>query len=304
MATFNPGLIHTPVTPFKADQSIDFDTYTRLIEFHLRNGADALALAMPAGEDLSLKDAERSELLQFAIKRVNGRVPVIAHVSEAGTDIAIARAKTAERAGAAAIVSHPPYFWHPKAHMVVEHLVRIGNATSLPFFVCSPPVEDVGTPLTTEIVLEVQQKVKTLAGMVDANMDWVFMTEVLSIGQTVQPDFQLLPATDYMVCAAAIGALGAYSPLSAVAPKLIRKVYELCVKQQFVEARRSQEDIAELAHFVKMAQVAGLKAALRAMGRDCGVPRPPETVLTPAEQEQFAAGLRAMPFLADEPRGW
>jgi 4-hydroxy-tetrahydrodipicolinate synthase len=304
MATFNPGLVHTPVTPFKADWSIDFDTYAKLVEFHLRNGVDALALVMPAGEDIALSDAERSGLLEFAIKRVNGRVPVIAHVNDAGTDLAVARAKLAERQGAAAIVSHPPYFWHPKTHMVVEHLVRIGNATSLPFFVCSPPVEDVGTPLTTEIVLEVQQKVETLAGMIDANMDWVFMTEVISLGQKVRPDFQLLPATDYMVSAAAIGALGAYSPLSAVAPKLVRKVYELCVKQQFIEARKDQEDIATLAHYVKMARTAGLKAALRAMGRDCGEPRPPATTLTDAEQECFSADIRAMQFLAQEPRGW
>jgi 4-hydroxy-tetrahydrodipicolinate synthase len=304
MAAFNPGLVHTPVTPFKADQSIDYDTYRKLIEFHLRNGADGLALAMPAGEDLSLRDAERSALLEFAVKEVRGRVPVIAHVSEAGTDVAVARARAAERAGAAAIVSHPPYFWHPKAHMVVEHLVRIGKATGLPFFVCSPPVEDVGTPLTTEIVLEVQQKVKTLAGLVDANMDWVFMTEVVSIGRSVRPDFELLPATDYMVPAFAIGGMGAYSPLSAVAPKLVRKVYELCVKQQFVEARRGQEDIAALAHCVKMARVAGLKAALCAMGRECGVPRPPASALTAAEQERFTAELRSMPFLAEEPRGW
>jgi 4-hydroxy-tetrahydrodipicolinate synthase len=304
MATFNPGLVHTPVTPFKTDWSIDFERYARLIEFHLANGADALALAMPCGEDLSLKDAERSALLEFAIKQVRGRVPVIAHVNDAGTDLAVARAGLAERAGAAAIVSHPPYFWHPKEYMVIEHLARIGNATSLPFFVCSPPVEDAGTHLTTDIVLEVQQKVRTLAGMVDASMDWVFMTEVLSIGQAVRPDFQLLPATDYMVSAAAIGAMGAYSPLSAVAPKLVRKVYELCVQQQFVAARRQQEDIAELAHTVKMARTAGLKAALRVMGRDCGVPRPPATVLTAAEQERFAAELAAMPFLREEPHGW
>src|SRR3990172_10650891 len=139
MATFNPGLVHTPVTPFKRDQSIDFDAYGRLIEFHLRHGADALALPMPPGEDISLTDGELRTLLEFAMKQVKGRVPVLAHVNDAGTDIAVARVRHAEQAGAAAIVSHPPYFWHPKASMVVEHIVQVGSATRLPFFICSPP---------------------------------------------------------------------------------------------------------------------------------------------------------------------
>ena len=158
MQHFQPGLVHTPVTPFKRDQSIDFEAYGKLIEFHLRNGAEALALPMPAGEDISLTDAELRKVLEFAIKQVHGRVPVLVHVNDAGTDIAVARVRHAEQAGAAAIVSHPPYFWHPKASMVVEHIARVGAATRLPFFVCSPPVEDVGTPLTTEIVLQALER--------------------------------------------------------------------------------------------------------------------------------------------------
>src|SRR6202795_1996102 len=102
MATFKPGLVHTPVTPFKRDHSIDFDAYGKLLEFHLRNGAEALALPMPQGEDMSLTDAERRTLVEFALKHVKGRVPVIAHVSDAGTSIAIERTRHAEKAGAAA----------------------------------------------------------------------------------------------------------------------------------------------------------------------------------------------------------
>ena len=41
MANFKPGLVHAPVTPFKADHSIDYETYAKLIEFHLKNGAEA-----------------------------------------------------------------------------------------------------------------------------------------------------------------------------------------------------------------------------------------------------------------------
>jgi len=58
------GLVHAPVTPFTRAGRVDFEVYSRLIEFHLRNGADALALPMHAGESVSLTEAERRGLLE------------------------------------------------------------------------------------------------------------------------------------------------------------------------------------------------------------------------------------------------
>jgi dihydrodipicolinate synthase/N-acetylneuraminate lyase len=55
MSAFQPdlfvlGLVHTPVTPFTRAHAIDFDRYATLIEFHIGNGADTLALPMHTGE--------------------------------------------------------------------------------------------------------------------------------------------------------------------------------------------------------------------------------------------------------------
>lgn len=311
MATFKPGLVHTPVTPFKRDHSIDFEAYAKVLEFHLHNGADSLALPMPEGEDLSLTDEEKRQVLEFAIKQVNGRIPVIAHVSDAGTSIAVALAVYAEQAGAAAIVSHPPYFWHPKPAMVVEHLTRIGSAVRLPFFVCTPPVESVGTSLTAEMVLQLIERLPNLVGVVDASLDFVFMEEVISNGRRLRPEFQLLAGADFIVSAGALGGSGAFSPLSGIAPKLVRQLYDLCVKEKYVEARKMQEDIGALHHAVKSAGesglrdgIAGIKVALATMGRSCGGPRPPVRSLGEVESGRLAEMIHAMDFLHAEPQGW
>jgi 4-hydroxy-tetrahydrodipicolinate synthase len=304
MKTFTPGLVHVPVTPFKSDQCVDFDTYTKVLEFHIANGADSLALPMPQGEDISLTDIEVRKLLEFAMKQINGRVPVIAHISDPGTDIAVARARHAESLGAAAIASHPPYFWHPKPSMVTEHLARIGAATKLPFYICTPPVEDAGTHLTSEIILDVLKRIDNVAGVVDASMRFVFMLEVLSLGREIRPGFQLLSGTDYMVPNGVLGGMGAFSPLSSVAPKLARQLYDMCKNQQFSQARKIQEDVALLSHTLKMAGFAGLKAAMQAMGRECGVPRLPVRSLEKSELGRLTEQVAAMPFLKAEPRGW
>ena len=305
MATFNCGLTHAPVTPFKRDNSIDYDTYAKLLDFHIRNGAEALALPMPEGEDLSLTDAEQRKLLEFAVKQVKGRVPVIAHVSDAGTAIAVDRAKHAEKAGAAALVSHPPYFWHPKPSMVVEHIVAIGSAVSLPFFVCTPPVENVGTHLTADMFMQLVDRLKNLRGIVDAEMDFVFMEEIMANRKARGADYDLISGADYMVPPGAVGGKGAFSSLAAVAPKLVKQVYDLCSKQDFIEARKGQENLAVLRQLVKRPRLeTGLKAALRAVGRDCGDPRPPSKPLGEVEHGKVSEAIAGMSFLRGEPKGW
>jgi 4-hydroxy-tetrahydrodipicolinate synthase len=305
MAKFQPGLVHTPVTPFTRDHAIDYAAFGKIIEFHLRNGADALALPTPEGEDMSLTDEEQRKVVEFAIAQVKGRVPVIAHVSDAGTAIAVARARHAEKAGAAAIVSHPPYFWHPKPSMILEHLVEIGSAVKVPFFAYNPPVESVGTHMSTELTLQLIDRLENFAGVVDANMDWVYMVEVISGGQQKRPGLQLMPATDYMVCASVIGGFGAFSSLASVAPRLVRQVYDLCAKEDYIRARKGQEDLAALRQIVMKPRLeTGLKGALRALGRDCGQPRPPSKALGEPEYGTLAESLDAMKFLGAEPRGW
>src|ERR1700720_3741100 len=158
MPAFDPGLVHTPVTPFTREGAVDFDRYGKLIEFHIGHGADALALPMHAGESVSLPDGERRALFEFAIARVNGRRPVIAHVSETGTAIAAALARHAEAAGAAAVVATTPYYWTPPPAMLLEHFAIIGPAVKLPFLVLNGPEENSGSKVSAELMLKLIER--------------------------------------------------------------------------------------------------------------------------------------------------
>jgi 4-hydroxy-tetrahydrodipicolinate synthase len=165
-------------------------------------------------------------------------------------------------------------------------------------------VEDAGTHMTAEIVLDVVKRLDNVAGLVDASMRFVFMVEVISGGREIRPDFQLIAGTDYIVPNNVVGGRGAFSPLASIAPKLARELYDLCLKQQFTQARKAQEQMATLHHSLKKAGFAGLKDAMRAMGRDVGVPRPPVDSLGEVEAGVLNERMRAMSFLEREPRGW
>jgi 4-hydroxy-tetrahydrodipicolinate synthase len=304
MSIFQPGLVHTPVTPFTPDRAIDYGRYEQLIEFHIAQGADALALPMHAGESVSLRDDERRALLEFAVKRVNGRMPVIAHVSETGTGIAAALARHAEDAGAIAIVATTPYYWTPPPAMVLEHFIQIGAAVKIPLFVYNAPEEMQGTRVTAELCRELIDRLPNLAGVVDLSLDWQFMIELMTDAPRLRDGFQLLSGAELLVSPAAIGAAGMFAPLAGIAPKLVRRLYELCRDQKLFEARQVQEQLAALRQAVKSGGVASLKAAMRAMDRNCGEPRPPLVPLDAAAYQRLVGELDAIPALRSESRGW
>ncbi len=300
---FVPGLVHTPVTPFSRDHRIDFGLYEKLIEFHLENGAEALAVAMHAGESVSLSDEEQRALLKATVQQVGRRAAVIAHVSDSGTAIAAARARHAEEAGAAAVIATTPYYWTPPPAMVLEHFAQIGASVKIPFFIYYSPREMGVANVSTDLVLKLIERLGNFAGLADASLDWQFMINVVSNGRRRRPDFQLLSGTEYMVSAGAVGATSMFSSLAGVAPRLVRRLYDLCREERYFDARKAQEEIAALLQAVKRAGSPGLKGAMRAMGRDCGEPRPPLDPLGD-RYEKLAAELGAMEFLRQEPRGW
>jgi dihydrodipicolinate synthase/N-acetylneuraminate lyase len=302
--TFDPGLVHTPLTPFTADRRIDFDTYAKSIEFHLRHGAQALAVPMHAGESVSLTDAERRQLITFAVERAEKRVPIVAHVSDAGTGIAAGLARHAQAAGAAAIVATTPYYWTPPPAMLLEHFSQIGTAVDIPFFVLNAPEDMAGVKINTDLAMKLIAKRPNFAGVVDAGLDWQFMIELLTEAARVRPSFKLVSGTELLVSASAIGATGMFSALAVIAPKLVRELFDLCRREKMFEARAVQEQLAALRQIIKPGGVAALKSAVRALGRDCGNPRPPLLPLDAAAEKKLLAEMEALPALAGEPRGW
>ncbi len=304
MPAFEPGLVHLPVTPFRSDRSIDFDRFGQLIDFHIKNGADALALPCHVGESVSLTAEEKRALIDFAVKHIAGRKPLIAHVSDAGTAIAAELARHAEAAGAAAILATTPYYWTPPPEMILAHFLQIGGAVRLPFLVHNAPEDMAGVKVSAELMLKLIGELPNFAGLVDASLDWQFMIDLIMEARHTRPGFLLISGNELMVSPAAIGATAMFSPLAAVAPALVRRLFELCRDQELFEARPTQEAVAGLHQLFKASGAAGLKAALAGRMRACGDPRPPLQALPAAAAAALVRDLAAIPALRNEPQGW
>src|SRR6267154_1476125 len=66
------------VTPFKEDGSVDYDTYGKLVEFHVKGGSPGVVVTGTTGEPSTLTPAERTELVKVAIAAAKKRIQVVA----------------------------------------------------------------------------------------------------------------------------------------------------------------------------------------------------------------------------------
>jgi 4-hydroxy-tetrahydrodipicolinate synthase len=255
---FNFGFVPSLLMPF-SDGKIDFSTLEKTIEFQIHHKVDGIAIPTHIGESVSITGVERKQIFQFAVKVSNGRVPVIANVSEAGTDLACDLAKDAYDAGVNAIYACVPYYWTPPETMLLEHFKRIGTEGKLPFFVYNSPEEMSGVKVSTSLVRNLMNELSSFSGIIDLSLDWQYMIEVISDAKRIRPEFQLISGTEYMISASAIGATGLLSPIANVAPNLIRELFNLCRNEKFQDAYELQVDAAFLYRLFDHYGISGFK---------------------------------------------
>jgi len=300
---FLPNLVHSLITPFKEDNSIDYNIYDKIIEFHLSHGADSLALPMHIGEYVSLSNKEKKELISFVLKREK-KLPVVAHVSDAGTKLATDLSLFAQNFGASSIVVTTPYYWTPPASMLLQHFLTITENITLPVFIHNDPVNMGNAKISIDLLKGLLENRKNSIYLLDSGLDWQFMIELVTLAEKNDSKIKLASGTDYYLSAAAIGANTYFSSLGLIAPKLIRSLYDFCKTDSLFEARKVQEDIAELLYIIKPYGVPGLKAATRYMGRDCGCCRDPLYALNPKDRNDLEEKIKKFRLLEGEPIGW
>src|SRR5271167_5242723 len=91
------------VTPITADGALDWPSWDRLLDFHLREGTDGIVVAGTTGESPVLSAAEVEELTRRAVARCRGKVKVIVGAGTYATDITVERTRTLSRLGVDAV---------------------------------------------------------------------------------------------------------------------------------------------------------------------------------------------------------
>ena len=136
--TIFTGAATAIITPFAGD-GIDWDAFGRLIDFQLAGGINALVVAGTTGEGSTLTDREHEDAVTFCVKRVAGRIPVIAGTGSNNTAHAIERTKTACRAGADAVLLVTPYYNKTTQRGLIASFSAIADESDVPCILYNVP---------------------------------------------------------------------------------------------------------------------------------------------------------------------
>lgn len=297
------GVVGTPVTPFAANGTIDIRVWEKLIAFLVETGVDALALPMHIGESLNLSNAERQQIAETAVGVVGGQVPVLINVSCAGTDETVDLARHAERVGAAGVVVLTPYYWKPPQAALIDHFAKVAQSVDIGLVAYNSPTH-MGVEIALDMVVEMLGRLDNFVGLKDASFNMEYFTELCRITSALRPGFAVFTGVEHLLPSTVVGGAGSFSAAGAVAPTLIRRLFDACSAGDLDEARELQYRFSELYKAIQVGYPAGIKAAMGLMGRDVGGTRMPIPTFTADEVARLDDRLRKMTFLEAEPRGW
>ena len=136
--TIFTGTATAIITPFTED-GVDWETFGRLIDSQLAGGINAVVAAGTTGEGSTLTDREHEDVIAFCVKRVAGRVPVIAGTGSNNTACAIERTKTACRAGADAVLLVTPYYNKTTQRGLIASFAAIADGSDVPCILYNVP---------------------------------------------------------------------------------------------------------------------------------------------------------------------
>ena len=279
------------VTPMREDFSIDYDELGRLIDFQLENGTDAIIICGTTGESSTMTDEEHVECIAYAVKRVAGRVPVIAGAGSNDTAYAIWVSKEAEAAGADALLQVTPYYNKATQKGLVAHFTAIADATTLPIILYNVPSRT-GVNIKPETYLELSRHPRIVAAK-EASGDLSAAARTAKLcGDALTlysgNDDQVLPILS-------LGGKGVISVLANVAPRDTHEMVAAYLVGDAAKATALQLKYIPLidALFSEVNPIP-VKEALNLMGFHCGPCRLPLTAMEGKNREKLAAALKEL----------
>ena len=215
------GSIPAVITPFK-DQEVDYESFTKIIEFLINNGSEGLVPCGTTGESPTLSHDEHKKIIEETIRIADKRVPVIAGTGSNNTLEAIEYTKHAEKAGADAALIVTPYYNKPTQLGLYEHYKTIAESTSLPIIIYNIPGRSV-VDMSIETMIELS-KIENIIGVKDATND---LFRPLLTKSKMKSDFCYLSGEDGTALAyLAQGGNGCISVTANVAPKLCSEMHK------------------------------------------------------------------------------
>jgi 4-hydroxy-tetrahydrodipicolinate synthase len=262
------------ITPFteKTELEVNFEKIGQLIEWHIEEGTDAIIVCGTTGEAPTLPDDQHQEIIEFSVKRVNKRVPLIAGTGSNYTDHAVMMSQFAEAVGADGLLCVTPYYNRPTQKGLIANYTTIADAVNIPIIMYNVPSRT-GVNMQPATVAELAAH-KNIQGLKEASGN---ISQVVEIARLVPDDFYIYSGDDAItVPVMSLKGKGVVSTAANIIPRDMHDLTSYCLANKWHEACELQFKTKPLidALFCETNPVPA-KTALNLMGKDVGKTRLP-----------------------------
>lgn len=277
------------VTPMDAEGRLDWDSLTQLVDFHLREGTNAIVAVGTTGESATLDVEEHVSVIRHVVKQVAGRMPVIAGTGANSTREAIELTAAAKQAGADACLLVTPYYNKPTQEGLYLHHRKIAESVAIPQILYNVPGRTACDMLPDTIAR--LSEVPNIIGVKEATGDLARGKEVLD---KVASGFLVYSGDDATAVELMLmGAKGNISVTANVAPRAMSELCALAMRGEAEAARAINERLMPLHKLLFCeANPIPVKFALHEMGLIPAGIRLPLTWLSQGCQEPLRQAMR------------
>ncbi len=224
------------VTPFKGD-SLDEETYIKIINFHLENGTNGLVPAGTTGESPTLSHREHEKVIELCIQEAKGKIPVIAGTGSNSTTEAISLTEHAEKAGADGALIVTPYYNKPTQEGLYQHYKAINDKCGIPIIIYNIPGRSV-IDMTVDTMARLFE-LKNIVGVKDATGD---LNRVDETFKKIGNEFIQLTGEDGLAYEYnKRGGVGCISVTANIAPKMCSDMQKFSKSQNNDEQKKAEE---------------------------------------------------------------
>ena len=224
------------VTPFKGN-SLDEETYIKIINFHLENGTNGLVPAGTTGESPTLSHKEHEKVIELCIQEAKGKIPVIAGTGSNSTTEAISLTEHAEKAGADGALIVTPYYNKPTQEGLYQHYKAINDKCGIPIIIYNIPGRSV-IDMTVDTMARLFE-LKNIVGVKDATGD---LNRVDETFKKIGNEFIQLTGEDGLAYEYnKRGGVGCISVTANIAPKMCSDMQKFSKSDDKDEQKKAEE---------------------------------------------------------------
>ena len=277
------------ITPFDKDGQIDFERFSKLIEFQIANKTDAIIVCGTTGEGSTLSVKERLQLFSHTVRQVHGRVPVIAGTGSNSTFFTLDLAKEAEKTGIDAHLIVTPYYNKTSQAGLIRHYNFLADRLTKPIIVYNVPSRT-GMTIKPETYKELALH-NNIVGVKEADPDISKLIKSLALCKD-NLDFYI-GNDDLITVSAFLGCKGVISVLSNILPRFTHNMTKTALDGKLCEANKMQSDVIELidALFSDVNPIP-IKTALKMLSYDIGYLRGPLCDMSPENAQKLESVMQ------------